>query len=89
MARVIVVKKTNRRRCTDSDFIQAINSSETYEEIAQKTGQKLSTTISRYKKLKRENILQPNVFIHSKKQHKKCDAQIIRIVKRLSKYKIK
>ena len=37
-----------RTRCSDEDFLTAVYSSSTYIEVAQKTGQKLSTTMARY-----------------------------------------
>lgn len=42
-----------RKRCSDDMFLEAVYSSNTYLEISQKTGQKLSTTIARYARVKR------------------------------------
>lgn len=50
-----------RIRCSEHDFLKAISSSETYQEVSLKTGQKLSTTISRYARLKKK-------FFDSEKQ---------------------
>ena len=44
--------KNARVRCSDEKFLEAISSSKTYEEVSKKTGQKLSTTISRYARMK-------------------------------------
>ena len=39
---------TNRKRCSDDEFLEAVYSSSTYAEISDKTGQKISTTMARY-----------------------------------------
>ena len=46
--------KNTRIRCSDTEFLEAISSSKTYEEVSNKTGQKLSTTISRYARMKKK-----------------------------------
>lgn len=42
-----------RIRCSDEKFLAAVLSSKTYEEISLKTGQKISTTVSRYHRTKK------------------------------------
>lgn len=44
--------KTSRVRCSDEKFLEAVFSSKTYSEIAEKTGQKLATTAARYSRVK-------------------------------------
>ena len=59
MAEVIMSKKQNRVRCTDEKFLESVYSSKTYSEIAEKTGQKVPSTMARYartKKMLRENF---------------------------------
>lgn len=43
-----------RVHCSKEDFVRAVLSSSTYAEIASKTGQKIGTVMTRYKKLKSE-----------------------------------
>lgn len=52
MAEVTTVEKQTRVRCTDEQFLAAVYSSNTYAEIAEKTGQKLTTTMARYARVK-------------------------------------
>ena len=42
-----------RKRCSDDDFLVAVYSSNNYMEIAEKTGQKISTTMARYVRTKK------------------------------------
>jgi hypothetical protein len=44
--------KTKRVRCSDEKFLEAIFASKTYPEIAEKTGQKITTTMARYARIK-------------------------------------
>jgi hypothetical protein len=53
MAEVIMSKKQHRVRCTDEKFLEAVYSSKTYAEIAQKTGQKVASTMARYSRVKK------------------------------------
>lgn len=53
MAEVIMSKKQNRVRCTDEKFLEAVYSSKTYSEIADKTGQKIASTMARYARVKK------------------------------------
>ena len=53
-----------RIRCSDEEFLNAVFSSNTYEEISLKTGQKLSTTISRYHRAKK-TLLKNNIELPS------------------------
>lgn len=47
-----LVKKQNRVRCSDEKFLEAVFSSKTYAEVAEKTGQKVATTAARYSRIK-------------------------------------
>ena len=53
MGNVSVTPAQTRVRCPDDKFLEAIFSSKTYAEIAEKTGQKLNTTIARYSRVKK------------------------------------
>lgn len=44
--------KQNRIRCSDEKFLEAVFSSKTYAEISEKTGQKITTTMARYSRIK-------------------------------------
>lgn len=46
------VTKQKRVRCTDEKFLEAVFSSNTYAEIAEKTGQQVTTTMARYLRAK-------------------------------------
>jgi hypothetical protein len=46
--------KMERNRCSDEKFLEAVYSSSTYAEIAEKTGQKISSTMARYAKTKKK-----------------------------------
>lgn len=52
MAEVITNATQTRVRCSDEQFLAAVYSSNTYAEIAEKTGQKLTTTMARYSRAK-------------------------------------
>jgi hypothetical protein len=58
-----------RIRCSDTEFLQAITYSKTYEEVSKKTGQKLSTTISRYARMKNK-LYEQNKTIPKLNNHK-------------------
>ena len=58
-----------RTRCSDEDFLTAVYSSSTYIEVAQKTGQKLSTTMARY--IRTRNTLAERGIALPKMQRKK------------------
>ena len=45
-------KEKTRIRCSDEKFLEAIFSSSTYSEVAEKTGQKITTTMARYSRIK-------------------------------------
>lgn len=53
MAEVFTTEKQNRVRCSDEQFLEAVFSSKTYSEIAEKTGQKVATTMARYGRVKK------------------------------------
>ena len=44
--------KQSRVRCSDEKFLEAVYSSRTYAEIAEKTGQKIASTMARYSRVK-------------------------------------
>ncbi len=90
MAEVILTQKQHRVRCTDEKFLEAVFSSRTYADIAQKTGQKIGSTMTRYGKTKKllakKGIDIPEM--QRKKSHRKVDkeAEMIAIVKRLKEH---
>lgn len=45
--------KQTRKRCSDELFLEAVFSSKTYAEIAEKTGQKITSTMARYARTKK------------------------------------
>jgi hypothetical protein len=47
-----VETKQKRVRCSDESFLEAVFSSKTYAEIAEKTGQKVASTAARYVRTK-------------------------------------
>lgn len=49
---MVTVEKQTRVRCSDEQFLEAVYSSNTYAEISEKTGQKLTTTMARYARVK-------------------------------------
>jgi hypothetical protein len=53
MSNITTSEKQTRARCSDEGFLEAVYSSKTYAEISSKTGQKLSTTMSRYARTKK------------------------------------
>ncbi len=66
---------TKRVRCADKDFLDAVLSSKTYEEVSEKTGQKISTTISRYARTQRRFYEQGKELpkLSKNQQHEKKD----------------
>lgn len=52
MSEVTVLDKQKRVRCSDEAFLEAVFSSKTYAEIAEKTGQKVASTAARYARTK-------------------------------------
>ena len=53
MAEIVVSRKQTRVRCSDEKFLEAVYSSKTYAEIAEKTGQKVASTMARYARVKK------------------------------------
>lgn len=53
MAEIIMSERQSRVRCSDQKFLEAVYSSKTYVEIAQKTGQKVASTMARYSRVKK------------------------------------
>lgn len=52
-AEVFIKHRQQRVRCTDEQFLEAIYTSKTYAEIAEKTGQKIPSTMARYGRVKK------------------------------------
>ena len=52
MADVTTTEKQKRVRCSDEQFLEAVFSSNTYAEIAAKTGQKVASTMARFARTK-------------------------------------
>ena len=50
---VVNATKQSRVRCSDEKFLEAVYSSKTYAEIAEKTGQKIPSTMARYARTKK------------------------------------
>ena len=79
--------KTQRVRCSDEQFLEAVFSSRTYAEIAEKTGQKITTTMARYSRVKA--TLSPRGIELPKMERKKPEhtvdrqQEMVDIVKRL------
>ena len=48
-----VSNKQTRVRCSDEKFLEAVFSSKTYAEVAEKTGQKVASTMARYSRTKK------------------------------------
>lgn len=46
-------EKQKRVRCSDEKFLEAVYSSKTYDEISEKTGQKIASTMARYARTKK------------------------------------
>lgn len=87
MTQVIMTTKQTRIRCSDEKFLEAIFSSKTYAEIAEKTGQKVASTMARYARVKK-SLSEKGVSIpdmQRKKTEKNIDnvKNMIEIVGRL------
>lgn len=52
MSDTMTETKQKRVRCSDEQFLEAVYSSKTYAEIANKTGQKVASTMARYARTK-------------------------------------
>jgi hypothetical protein len=53
MTEAVLSHKQTRVRCSDEQFLEAVFSSKTYAEIAEKTGQKVASTMARYSRTKK------------------------------------
>ena len=53
MSEAVKSQKQTRVRCSDEQFLEAVFSSKTYAEIAEKTGQKVASTMARYSRTKK------------------------------------
>ena len=84
------VVKSSRVRCSDELFLEAVFSSKTYAEIAEKTGQKVASTMARYsgpkKALAEKGVDLPEM--QRKKPVKSVDniENMVEIVQRLKQY---
>lgn len=87
MAEVVAGMKQTRVRCSDEQFLEAVYSSKTYAEIAEKTGQKIASTMARYSRTKKvlsdKNIVLPEM--QRKKPEKTVDSveHMVEVVNRL------
>jgi hypothetical protein len=87
MAEVVAGMKQTRVRCSDEQFLEAVYSSKTYAEIAEKTGQKIASTMARYSRTKKvlsdKNIVLPEM--QRKKPAKTVDSveHMVEVVNRL------
>lgn len=87
----VVIKQTQRRvRCSDEKFLEAVYCSKTYAEIAEKTGQKVASTMARFSRTKKalseKGITLPEM--ERKKPTKTVDniENMVEIVQRLKAY---
>lgn len=87
MTDIIFEKKQTRVRCSDEDFLKAVFASKTYAEIAEKTGQKIASTMARYsrtqKKLAEKNIELPKMERKKPEKHIDNVENMVAIVQRL------
>ena len=84
------VVKSSRVRCSDELFLEAVFSSKTYAEIAEKTGQKVASTMARYSRTKKA-LAEKGVDLpemQRKKPVKSVDhiENMVEIVQRLKQY---
>ncbi len=84
------VIKSKRVRCSDELFLEAVFSSKTYAEIAEKTGQKVASTMARYSRTKKA-LAEKGVDLpemERKKPVKSVDnvENMVEIVQRLKQY---
>lgn len=81
------MSEKKRIHCSDEQFLEAVFSSSTYSEIAEKTGQKITTTMARYLRIKdalaKRNIELPKM--QRKKPERSIDkeSEMVEIVRRL------
>jgi len=81
------MSEKKRIHCSDEHFLEAVFSSSTYSEIAEKTGQKITTTMARYLRTKdalaKRNIELPKM--QRKKPERSIDkeSEMVEIVRRL------
>ena len=78
-------KKQNRVRCDEEKFLKAVFSSTTYHEVAEKTGQKITSTIARYNRTKKILSEKGIEFPVLKKQAQNM-THTVEIINRLKKY---
>lgn len=90
MPKIIMVQKQNRIRCSDEKFLEAVYSSKTYAEIADKTGQKIASTIARYgrvkKALSKEGIELPEMERKKSVRNVNNITNMVKIIQRLKEH---
>jgi len=59
-----------RVHCSNKKFLEAVYSSKTYAEVAQKTGQKITSTMARYSRIKK-TLLKKNINLPRMQRKKK------------------
>lgn len=89
-AEVFMLSKQKRVRCSDEKFLEAVYSSKTYAEIAEKTGQKVASTMARYGRVKKA-LAERGIEIPSmeRKQSEKTTHNVdnmVKIVQRLKEH---
>ena len=79
--------KKARIHCSDEKFMEAVFSSSTYVEIAEKTGQKITTTMARYARIKAKlsarGIQMPKMERKKPEKQIDKDSQLVEIYQRL------
>ena len=85
-----MIQKQNRVRCSDEKFLEAVYSSKTYAEIADKTGQKIASTIARYGRVKKalaeEGVQLPEMERKKSVRNPDNIKNMVEIVKRLKEH---
>ena len=80
-------KNKQRIHCSDEKFLEAVFSSTTYAEIAEKTGQKVTTTMARYLRVKdtlnKRGIELPQMQRKKPERNVDKEAEMVEIVQRL------
>ena len=90
MSEAVKSQKQTRVRCSDEQFLEAVFSSKTYAEVAEKTGQKVASTMARYSRTKKA-LASKDVYLpemERKKPNRTIDnvANMAAIVERLRAY---
>lgn len=84
------MKRKQRVRCSTNQFLNAVYSSKTYEEVSEKTGQKISSTIARYSRIKKDmlsqNIMLPKIVRRKQNINSVSIPRINKIMKKLKEH---